>query len=792
MKNTIKKSVAIALVSILIFVASLTWLPTFAVIPTDVPTECFLSLRPNPIGLGQELLVNGWRVPAPYMYQTLGLTDPLPPEALSPTDGVHFDFRLIITKPDGEILDLYPIESDGPGSMWITYMIDQIGTWTFQLIWEGDEYFLSSDVTEKLVVQEDPIPSYPESEIPTDEPWDYPIDYEKRTWSQISGGWYQAKYDESATNYNPYSNAPRSAHVLWTLEPVSGIAGLIGGEYGTDDYYSATSYSINVVMAGRGYSSAGGNITCIDIRTGEVLWSVPGSFHVGSIRGRSPVLYEFSRSGRFRIYDALTGEVELDVEGMYPLGGSQGLGIGFQDPYVYSSQRIGDQEYLIKWTTEGNSDDFAERVVLNVTSVFEPEYPHNQSLQTYAITWNEDVLFQLGWPYYAESGAMNTTTGEELWTYTLTPDIAWITSRGAVGIYQGLAICPIVLPQARSIAAWNITTGEIEWISEQAAYPWGAFWGYQFAAAYGMVYKTTYAGLYSYNITNGEIVWYYSPGEAGMETPYAIQRAGESGLEYPHTTWPLFSIAVVADGVIFIPTGEHTPTSPYLRGQKLHAVNAWTGEKLWDIRGYFTVTAIAEGNLFATNTYDGRAYSFAKGETETTISVSNEAISKGSSVLLKGTVLDMSPAQPGTAAISDASMSDWMEYLHMQEPMPMDATGVSVTLDAIDPNGNFVNIGTVTSNTDGKYALSWTPEHEGMYQVLASFEGSESYYCSHDTTYIAVGPAPSPSQQLESELAGPTQAAEAPFIATDVIVILAAVIFAVIALAGFFILRKRR
>jgi len=67
-------------------------------------------------------------------------------------------------------------------------------------------------------------------------------------------------------------------------------------------------------MAGRGYYSAGGNIYCVDMKTGETLWAVPGSgmssfglgsFLVGATRSSAPVLYTFG--SRFIVYDALTG-----------------------------------------------------------------------------------------------------------------------------------------------------------------------------------------------------------------------------------------------------------------------------------------------------------------------------------------------------------------------------------------------------------------------------------------------------------------------------------------------------
>jgi len=268
-----------------------------------------------------------------------------------------------------------------------------------------------------------------------------------------------------------------------------------------------------------------------------------------------------------------------------------------------------------------------------------------------------------------------------------------------------------------------------------------------------------------------------------MEAPYAIQAPGDSGLETPYTTWPFGSTGcVVADGKVYAPSTEHSPTL-YYRGTKLHCIDAYTGDFVWSIMGYYDVNTIAEGTLFATS-----SYAFAKGETATTVSVQNDVYAKGSSILVKGSVLDLSPAQEGTAAISDACMSDWMEYLHMQQPMPMDVTGVQVSLDAVDPNGNFVHIGTATSDVSGLYSLLWEPEIEGKYTIIATFEGTESYYSSYAETAVGVAPAASASVSIE-----PTEpTAAAPLITTEVAIIAAVAIASVIGIVAYWALRKRK
>jgi hypothetical protein len=87
-------------------------------------------------------------------------------------------------------------------------------------------------------------------------------------------------------------------------------------------------------------------------------------------------------------------------------------------------------------------------------------------------------------------------------------------------------------------------------------------------------------------------------------------------------------------------------------------------------------------------------------------------------------------------------MPEWMKYVYMQFARPTNASGVEVTLDTIDPNGNFIHVGDATTDSSGMYSLQWTPEVPGKYTVIATFAGTASYYASFSETAIAVDPAP--------------------------------------------------
>ena len=81
----------------------------------------------------------------------------------------------------------------------------------------------------------------------------------------------------------------------------------------------------------------------------------------------------------------------------------------------------------------------------------------------------------------------------------------------------------------------------------------------------------------------------------------------------------------------------------------------------------------------------------------------------------------------------------------MQKPILTDAVGVQLKLKAIDPNGNYQDIGTTISDINGNYAIAWTPPVEGMYHITATFAGTNSYYGSTQTTYFTVSVAPAAS-----------------------------------------------
>jgi hypothetical protein len=270
--------------------------------------------------------------------------------------------------------------------------------------------------------------------------------------------------------------------------------------------------------------------------------------------------------------------------------------------------------------------------------------------------------------------------------------------------------------------------------------------------AYGNLYVGGYGGvLYCYSMATGELLWTYGNGGSGNST--------NTGSDTPWGNYPTH-IAAFANGIVYTMSGEHSPNTPLYLGYRARAINATTGAELWTLLDWSASglgtsnapVAIADGYYTFVNAYDGQIYALGKGPSRTTVDIENDVIQQGNSVLIQGSVFDISAGTKqnqqaarfpdGVPAVSEESQTAWMEYVYQQQPRPTNATGVTVALMAVDPNGNYVNIGTATSDSNGLYALGYTPEVPGIYRIFAVYEGSNSYWGSQAESVISVTNAP--------------------------------------------------
>jgi hypothetical protein len=286
--------------------------------------------------------------------------------------------------------------------------------------------------------------------------------------------------------------------------------------------------------------------------------------------------------------------------------------------------------------------------------------------------------------------------------------------------------------------------------------------------------------VYAVDWNTGKIAWKYEAPAVPFESPYIS--ANGTGVY----SWN--SGGIVADGKIYLYNTEHTPSAPITRGWGLHCIDALTGKGIWNITTPGAVGAVADGYLSVGCT-DGVQYIFGKGKSATTITAPDVAVPKGMALVIKGTVMDLSPGQPNTPCVSVDSMRTQMEYLHKQQPIDgiwhnLTIAGVPVKLTALSSDGSFTDIGTIT--TDGYYGTfskSWTPPNEGDYTIIASFAGDGSYGSSAASTAVFVGPAPTTSNTGQQQITIPDYT-------TTIIAGVIAIIIAV-TIVGVLVVRKK-
>ena len=806
----------------------------------QVDSTVYLSFSPNPIGTGQPLLINIWMQPPVHVSRQLkgfqvtftkpdGTTD-----TISPIDSYKGDTTAWFEYTVDQV-GTWKVKLDFPGAYFPagnytvdagTFMGAQVVSFT-----QSVYYKPASTAEQELVVQQEMVSSWPQAPLPTDY-WTRPISPENREWWPIAGSYpstgvigggtnWPAETSTYMSNYNfvPYVQAPATAHVVWKRQ--AAISGLIGGVEGQKSL-SNSGTNPSVVYAGRCYQTRTKMLNgaptsvweCYDLRTGELYWEQPvplavaqttfgptvqppaaapnmvlyEEIHTGTSAGETSVNIGglgasllYVGNGRWIKFDPFTGAVTTNVS-IAPLTS----GTCYMNNYFLTVQNIGNTTRpnyrLINWTVTG---------------------PVGAGSAGYRVNYALTVMSNITWPWSSlpattdyeagvsamASGINSPITGVSSGTNILAASLvngAILWNKTSSGIqYSGA--CNVadhgkvaVLMEKGVYEAWDLTTGNQAWTSEAMTYPWGgsSFGAYAVQSAYGLFYRQSYDGVYAFNWKDGKIAWHFkAPTPYSYETPYTT--GNESGYSFN-------AGGIVADGKLYTYNTEHTPSQPITRGWRLFCINATSGEGIWNITGSQSPGGIADGYLTAANSYDGYMYVYGKGQSATTVSAPQTAITAGQKVIISGTVLDQSPGQPGTPCVSKESMTQWMEYLHMQHQIPANVIGVPVSIDAVDPNGNYVHIADVTSDVSGTFSYMWAPDLAGKYTVTATFMGDDSYGSSWAETAVGVTEAPVASPTATPITFDAINNTVLTAVAAGVIAIIIA-----IAIVGILMLRKR-
>ncbi|MBM4400837.1 MAG: hypothetical protein FJ045_02680, partial [Crenarchaeota archaeon] len=283
-----KFATVVALFLMFAIAVSLVALPT-ANAQGTMQTYAYIGALPNPVGVGQEVLLH------------VGITKELNSAQMG-WEGLS----VTITRPDGTTETLRDIRTDSTGGTGRVLVPTMVGNYTLQTHFPeqtitatkraggfftanppiGTVMLASSSPKITLVVQEEPIKHYPAHPLPT-EYWTRPIDPQQREWATVAGNWLEPYPRNNVAIGN--EDAPETAHILWTKPLATG--GLVGGALTSLELLPPSQQSFEIgdayegkfanrfVLAGKLYYDKYASpdpyheIVCVDIRTGEQLWS---------------------------------------------------------------------------------------------------------------------------------------------------------------------------------------------------------------------------------------------------------------------------------------------------------------------------------------------------------------------------------------------------------------------------------------------------------------------------------------------------------------------------------------
>jgi outer membrane protein assembly factor BamB len=613
------------------------------------------------------------------------------------------------------------------------------------------------------------------------------------------------------------------------------------GEVFNAGHQYQTRFTNQIIMMGRlyyevpnGFSGGGGGWMCVDLKTGEDLWDGPRDFGTalqtisfGSMTFtiESPISPSF---GYYYDWDNMNQHGIVNPSWMF----TSNFGMSIQPRYgtvgalnltnvPSGTEVIGPQGEVIRYCIQnaGNNSNPSYRLLQwNSSRVFTSDTGEINAGNPSAYDWNvslpiantlegsisirgaiiDDVLLCSNGTFpTAGTGSLDYDNPEEgtMWAVSLQPGHQGATLFGPknyqmtfddgsqnIFIRAGDGVWIMQHMPDLVFTGYSMYTGEKLWETESQAdltVPFGYFTWVSLMNVFGHAiydgrfYTAGYTGhVFCYNVTTGDLLWLYeAPTHARI-------------FEY----YTLF-LGTIADGKVYVGTHEHSADTPLYKGNRVRCLNATTGDEIWTMLGWAhpQTMAIADGVLVYWNNYDHQVYAVGKGPSSTTVTAGPKTSVFGSRVVVEGNVMDVSAGTlqaeqaarfpNGVPAVSDASQSEWMEYVYMQKPRPTNATGVDVIISVVDPNGNCYEVGTATSDASGMFTLSFVPEVPGDYTVFATFDGSNSYYGSFAETSLTVEDAPASTPESTPM---PESAADLYFLPVSIGMIVAIVIVLVL------------
>jgi len=814
---------------------------TYAQEPGTKQTYPYCNAIPNPVGVNQEVLLHigimhqlahaglGWEGITVTVTDPQGNNETLGPYTTDSTGGTGAlftptqvgSYTLVTNFPE----QINPAATR-PGTIFSGVVTP-----------EGTIMLAGQSNPLELVVQSEPVQYYPAHSLPT-EYWVRPIDAQLREWAAIAGNWLEnGFYLPTPNKIAPYNDGPKTPHILWAKPFTTG--GIVGGEIDHHAFEEGDAYEGKwngaIILAGKLYyqnwaaNEVGPRVTyCVDLHTGEELWSKVFLDNQSIAFGQTMYWDTLQYHGTFdylwvtvgstwHAFDAFTGEWAYAIENVpsgartvgpngeyliYSVDTENARMTKWNSTHAYYNSMLnetgGDIYTSGRWRPFGNTYDGAFGIEWNVSITEGLPGATGQPLGHNGLMDDRILGFSIT-PQEVTSWALSTEKGSEgdlifMNTYetpaavannNLTLYFEAASNNGQNGVFT------IGVRELRKHWGFSSNTGEFLWETEgtEIFLNWlGIPREHPPVIAENKLLHTHIGGIvYCYSTEDGRLLWKYE-----AEDKYQEFLFGNNWWLYP-----LF----VTDGNIYYGSLEHSPIDPKPRGAPFICLDLQTGEEVWRSNGLFRQSlwggrAIIADSVIATqDTYDQRVYAIGKGPSVTTVDAPLSAVTVGVPVTISGTVMDASPGTEdaqiklrfpnGLPVISDSDMDEWMLYAYKQFERPANAVGVEVKIQAVNPDLECVDLGTTTSDSYGNYGFTFSPEKEGQYVIIATFEGSKGYYGSTATAYLSAGTV-TPSTPIE-----PEQPEETPVITIEIAIIAAVAVAIVISVVAY-LMRNRR
>ncbi|MCL2643131.1 MAG: PQQ-binding-like beta-propeller repeat protein [Candidatus Bathyarchaeota archaeon] len=758
----------------------------------------FVDAIPKTAGVGQPVLINWGLLNYLFTY----------------TDGWNVTLQIIY--PNGKV-------ENHTGKTWSTGTVGrkmsfaEPGNYTLRCIFDGETYkwttgtapnfvinggYYKPAVSENVTLQI--LEGYWKADHPghtlPDEYWTRPVDSQLREWYLIMGSWVAAPPNLNAR----WNDAPESAHILWRMPIGDTMGGLSGGDTGPVGFQNGDAYegkfTGSVILAGVLYynryvsNSPRQTVVAVDLHTGKIVWEKDFNFGAtganrvsrGQIlnfitennRGSWAYLWFVNGTSMYGV-DAKTGDLKYNMTNVP--GGTIYIGPN-GEMLKYAVTNIGTTDNPNWRLTRWNSTWVVNRVSLESSTsgtadawgsqiqgrTFDASRGYDINVSIYGLTTSPgNIIAVFPDDRIILAPGASATNGLFLTGVSLDPenlgyllfnrrqfpapaewaDLTMTTQTRWAAFSNDPYVGVFWTKENRKNYAFSLETGRFIWEAESHGY--ADAWtnaGLQGYIVDGKLYEASISGVvYCYDAATGEVLWTYE----------ATDKYNES---YHGENWWL-TITFISAGKVYLGHMVHSPTVPITRGAPFFALDAETGEVVWEIDGAFRQTLwggralIGDSIIVSMDMYDQQIYAIGKGPSELTVSVSNAIIAEGNTVMISGTVMDVSPGTEsdnlryrfpnGVPAVGDESQSEWMLYLYKQFSEPMNVKGIEITLYAYDGEA-VIDIGKTTSDSRGTYSMKWTPPKEGDYDIWAYFEGTAAFFGDDAKTTMAVLEAPTP------------------------------------------------